>query len=312
MSRRIRYRIVSSSLLHHHGRADCQRLAPRVFFVVVVLAVLLQLANSHESEDTCRHLDLANDDLSSFLQTNQRHFASTVDAGSVAAEIVNPKDSSRAYVPSNEAHPVSMAAMGGSLKALAKRAAWYWGGPFDALSILMIAVGVFTLLALCWAWTWHFWFDREDSLQRSKVEWPRQVTDTDTDRGLETDGESKIDVPDAKESDTTAHVAASQLQTESDTAADVAATELQKAFDEAVAFVKAKKEIEIPNAKKIVLHALFKQASEGDVVGSQPWAMQLEARAKWDAWNSVKGTTRDDAKKKYVEEVERLRAEFFD
>jgi acyl-CoA-binding protein len=31
--------------------------------------------------------------------------------------------------------------------------------------------------------------------------------------------------------------------------------------------------------------------------GSQPWAVKLEARAKWDAWNEVKGTSAEDAKR---------------
>ncbi len=38
----------------------------------------------------------------------------------------------------------------------------------------------------------------------------------------------------------------------------------------------------------------------GDVTGSQPWAVQLEARAKWDAWNGVKGKSKEDAMKEYV------------
>lgn len=31
--------------------------------------------------------------------------------------------------------------------------------------------------------------------------------------------------------------------------------------------------------------------------------MQLEARAKWDAWNGLKGTTKEDAMKQYVQLV---------
>ena len=32
-------------------------------------------------------------------------------------------------------------------------------------------------------------------------------------------------------------------------------------------------------------------------------AVQLEARAKWDAWNALKGMSSDDAKKAYIERV---------
>ena len=38
----------------------------------------------------------------------------------------------------------------------------------------------------------------------------------------------------------------------------------------------------------------------GDVEGSQPWAVQMEARAKWDAWNSVKGMAKEEAMKQYA------------
>jgi diazepam-binding inhibitor (GABA receptor modulating acyl-CoA-binding protein) len=42
------------------------------------------------------------------------------------------------------------------------------------------------------------------------------------------------------------------------------------------------------------------QATVGDVEGGQPWAVQMEARAKWDAWNSVKGMSKEDAMRQYI------------
>jgi len=54
------------------------------------------------------------------------------------------------------------------------------------------------------------------------------------------------------------------------------------------------------NDEKLKVYALYKQASEGDVTGGQPWAVQFEARAKWDAWNALKGMSKDEAKKQYV------------
>lgn len=36
--------------------------------------------------------------------------------------------------------------------------------------------------------------------------------------------------------------------------------------------------------------------------------LDLKGKAKWDAWNGIKGTSSDDAKAKYVEIVERLSA----
>jgi acyl-CoA-binding protein len=38
----------------------------------------------------------------------------------------------------------------------------------------------------------------------------------------------------------------------------------------------------------------------GDVTGSQPWAVQFEARAKWDAWNEQAGKSKETAMAEYV------------
>jgi len=55
--------------------------------------------------------------------------------------------------------------------------------------------------------------------------------------------------------------------------------------------------------QKLQFYSLFKQATEGDVQGEQPWAIQIEARAKWDAWNKLKGMQQSDAKQKYIDLV---------
>jgi len=44
----------------------------------------------------------------------------------------------------------------------------------------------------------------------------------------------------------------------------------------------------------------------GDVQGDQPWAYQFEARAKWDAWNALKGMDKPTAWKKYIELASRV------
>lgn len=38
--------------------------------------------------------------------------------------------------------------------------------------------------------------------------------------------------------------------------------------------------------------------------GKQPWAAQLEARAKYDAWASVKGMSKEEAMQHYIELLE--------
>ena len=61
-----------------------------------------------------------------------------------------------------------------------------------------------------------------------------------------------------------------------------------------------------PNASndtKLKFYSYFKQATEGDVKGSQPWAVKIEARAKWDAWNKLKGMSKEDAMQQYTDLV---------
>mmetsp|Transcript_67615 Transcript_67615/g.148292 ORF Transcript_67615/g.148292 Transcript_67615/m.148292 type:complete len:108 (+) Transcript_67615:76-399(+) len=84
---------------------------------------------------------------------------------------------------------------------------------------------------------------------------------------------------------------------------------LQKKFDEAVERIKSGTRAEgLPEATdedKLKIYGLYKQGTLGDVTGSQPWAVQVVARAKWDAWNALKGKSKEDAMKEYIVEVER-------
>lgn len=66
----------------------------------------------------------------------------------------------------------------------------------------------------------------------------------------------------------------------------------------------------IPNNRKLKCYAYYKQATIGDINVEQPWAFQTVAWAKWDAWNSAKGITKDNAKKLYIEEWNRQKQDF--
>ena len=86
----------------------------------------------------------------------------------------------------------------------------------------------------------------------------------------------------------------------------------QKAkFNAAVAFIKDKSnpafKTPLSNEQKLKLYGLFKQATAGDVTGSQPWKVQFEARAKWDAWNTQKGKTKEAAMGEYAAFFEELK-----
>jgi acyl-CoA-binding protein len=76
-------------------------------------------------------------------------------------------------------------------------------------------------------------------------------------------------------------------------------------FDEAQ--VKVKGLSKSPgNDKLLELYALYKQGTEGDVSGKRPGMLDVKGRAKYDAWAVRKGMSKDDARKAYVELVEKL------
>ena len=66
----------------------------------------------------------------------------------------------------------------------------------------------------------------------------------------------------------------------------------------------------IPDNRKLKCYAYYKQATLGNVIGEQPWAWQVEKRAKWDSWNNVKGVSKNIAKQLYVEEWTKQKQEF--
>ena len=77
-------------------------------------------------------------------------------------------------------------------------------------------------------------------------------------------------------------------------------TQLKQQFDQAVA--QSKQLPERPdNMTLLQIYALYKQASVGDVDGDRPGFTDLVGRAKWDAWNNLKGTSTDDAMQQYID-----------
>ncbi|KAJ2161203.1 hypothetical protein GGF46_001631 [Coemansia sp. RSA 552] len=54
------------------------------------------------------------------------------------------------------------------------------------------------------------------------------------------------------------------------------------------------------------LYSLYKQATVGDVNTPQPGMFDFKAKAKWNAWNEVKGKSKEDAEKEYIAFVKEL------
>ena len=61
------------------------------------------------------------------------------------------------------------------------------------------------------------------------------------------------------------------------------------------------------NATMLQIYSLYKQASQGDVDGKRPVFTDMVGRAKWDAWNELKGKSQDEAKQAYVDLIEDLK-----
>ena len=81
---------------------------------------------------------------------------------------------------------------------------------------------------------------------------------------------------------------------------------LNEQFEQAVADSKNLPE-RPDNATLLKLYALYKQGSSGDADGKRPGFTDMVGRAKWDAWNELKGQTSDEAKQAYVDLIEDLK-----
>ena len=84
-------------------------------------------------------------------------------------------------------------------------------------------------------------------------------------------------------------------------------SKLKQAFEQAAKDVQALSE-RPDNDTLLRLYALYKQGSEGDVSGEKPGFFDFVGTAKYEAWGKLKGTARDEAMKKYVDLVKKLRA----
>jgi acyl-CoA-binding protein len=83
-------------------------------------------------------------------------------------------------------------------------------------------------------------------------------------------------------------------------------SELKAKFEKAVA--DSKNLAERPdNATLLKIYALYKQATVGDVDGKRPGFTDMVGRAKWDAWNELKGLAKEDAMQQYVDLIEELK-----
>jgi len=81
---------------------------------------------------------------------------------------------------------------------------------------------------------------------------------------------------------------------------------LQAEFDQALA--DSKNLAERPdNMTLLKMYAIYKQGSLGDATGDRPGMTDFIGRAKWDAWNALKGTSQAAAQQQYIDFVKDLK-----
>ncbi len=82
--------------------------------------------------------------------------------------------------------------------------------------------------------------------------------------------------------------------------------ELMQQFESAVATSKTLSE-RPSNETLLQLYSLYKQASEGDVNAEPPSnPFDFVAKAKYEAWEALKGTPKEKAMQDYIELIKKL------
>lgn len=82
-------------------------------------------------------------------------------------------------------------------------------------------------------------------------------------------------------------------------------SDLQHAFERAAEDIK-RLGTRPDNDTLLKLYALYKQGAEGDVHGAQPGFFDFVGTAKYEAWATLRGTSRADAMRRYVALVDQL------
>ena len=83
-------------------------------------------------------------------------------------------------------------------------------------------------------------------------------------------------------------------------------SDLKAQFDAAVAHSKTLSE-RPDNPTLLKIYSLYKQATEGDNEEAKPGFADIVARAKWDAWKKLEGTSNDEAMQQYIDLIAELR-----
>ncbi|KAJ6665452.1 hypothetical protein lerEdw1_003293 [Lerista edwardsae] len=83
----------------------------------------------------------------------------------------------------------------------------------------------------------------------------------------------------------------------------------QAEFDKAAEEVK-KLKTQPTDQEMLDIYSHFKQATVGDINTERPGMLDFKGKAKWDAWNGLKGMSKEDAMKHYIAKVEELKGKY--
>lgn len=73
-------------------------------------------------------------------------------------------------------------------------------------------------------------------------------------------------------------------------------------FEKATLFVRTPTDELVPSQEdKLLFYSLFKQATAGPCEAPAPWFYEIEATAKWNAWQKLGDMTKQEAKLQYIE-----------
>lgn len=85
-------------------------------------------------------------------------------------------------------------------------------------------------------------------------------------------------------------------------------SDLKAQFEQSVQYIQsAEGDFKPSNELKLEFYGLYKQATEGDVSGKRPGMMDFVGRAKYDAWEKLKGTSSEQAMQQYIDRLEALK-----
>jgi len=76
---------------------------------------------------------------------------------------------------------------------------------------------------------------------------------------------------------------------------------LEKEFQDAATEISDKMNKTASDDELKEIYSLYKQGTVGDINTERPGMLDFKGKAKWDAWSSKKGMSKEEAMQKYID-----------